>query len=287
MSLHMSLTRFQRSHLAHSRSSRAWLVHVAFAALAASHLGCEADAEPEDATGDDGAAQVRAEEIRWIAHTLEAGDAFGDEGFTGIYDLGIEFEVGSAWWVHYSAALIPCENEAAAGARSSLPGIRVARAGHDDIPDGSTLPESVATALSPGRSFELGSTAFVEEVYCGVHLLAARADEATLNLGEAPDLLGNTVSLEGRYRLSPADGWAEFSCATDAPVGTILPLKSAWVSADAPADQRVWDVTVTRMLATALNGIDPSTSTVDGCGRAVLANLFSDDAIDVWFEPTP
>ena len=241
----------------------------------------------EQGAGAEDEVQLRADAVRWIAHTVDDGDAFGEEGFAGVYDLGVEFEVDRAWWVHYSAALIPCEDAAAPSGRRSLPGIRAAQAGHDDVPDGSTLATPVATALSPGRSFTLGDASFAEQRYCGVHLLGARADEATINLDLAPHLLGATVSLGGRYRLPSSDAWVEFSCATDAPIGAILHLRSAWLSSTASVENTAWDITVTRALATVLDGVDPSTSTEDACGRAVLANLFSEDAIHVSFTPTP
>jgi hypothetical protein len=248
---------------------------------------CGAALDREEDVGEEDEVQLRADAVRWIAHTVDDGDAFGDEGFTGVYDLGVEFEVDRAWWVHYSAALIPCEDATGPSARRGLPGIRAAKAGHDDVPDGSTLATPVATALSPGRSFHLGDASFAEQRYCAVHLLAARADEATINLDMAPHLLDATVSLDGRYRLPASDAWVEFSCATDAPIGAILPLRSTWLSPTASNEGTAWDITVTRALATVLDGVDPSTSTEDACGRVVLANLFSDDAIQLSFAPTP
>ena len=195
-------------------------------------------------------------------------------------DLGFEFEVQRAFASMYRFELLPCvwpPIEDAGWGDVALRlmqwvGSRTAQAGHSGDPPNPTRllkwmepfhePQDVARAALPSAATS----------YCQVHYAVARADAQTDDVGDAPDLMGQTLVLRGRWRQG-SEAWTDFEWISALPWGAFQALNYVPGEPSLEAEGAPVKVVVQRPLAALFKGLEPATQRAEVLGNKVVKAL--------------
>lgn len=211
--------------------------------------------------------------LDWDRRGIQTDETEGR--WTATNELGLEFELTQAYAVTYSLELVPCvwppEEDAGLGdlARRlwEFLGPRQAYAGHDgEAANPTRIASSRAEPIHEPQAYVSPIVSSQSTSYCQLHYLVARAHGGTEQLPEAPDMLGRSAYLSGRWR-APGGDWTSFQWSTDLPWGELLQLHFDDEESSEVARGDPTRVVITRPLAGLLTGVDPRQM-----GAQVLAN---------------
>jgi len=200
-------------------------------------------------------------------------------------NLGYEVQIDGGWLVSYAATFVPCRS--ASKERITAPNgilafvaslmVSTARAGHGDVADPSAMSDgTVETIGGPHIRVRVGPIPNAQ--YCDLHYLVARGDAVTARLNTAPDMIGTSLKISGRYRGENESEFSSFSISTDIAFGTLHSAQAegaayfAGVSATVDGNQGL-GVHLSRPMGTLFDDIAFGDLRHNSIARIILRNL--------------
>ena len=208
-------------------------------------------------------------------------------GWRTVNDLGFEFELGQGFLVTNRMELLPCNWGASEDAGPTDVALKFldwltggsALAGHPEDAPNSTRVLNFAEPIHAAMTIAYSAHETQPVAYCRFSYAAARADVATTDRPESPNISGQSLRLIGRWRESGDSAWQNFDWATVIPWGAFWDLTHSTTSTD--DGEPIIRVSVKRPLAQIFAGLDPLSQRQEVLGNKAVRNLVTRVRVEI------